>query len=245
MKLIGIITITLAALFGCKKQSMDTVTISQPAAADTAKAAPPVTNNGQFTYLALGDSYTIGEAVPIDQAYPNQLASQLRLKGLKVDVPMIIARTGWTTANLKQAIADAHLTQKFSFVTLLIGVNNQYQHLDPEVYRTEFRDLLDAAINFANGDKTKVFVISIPDYSVTAFASAMDTYQISLDIDKFNAINESESAVHNVNYINITTESRNAKTDPTLIASDGLHPSGKMYMQWVTQLLPEVMKALK
>ena len=200
----------------------------------------PESNASAFTYLALGDSYTIGESVAQDQSFPYQLTAQLNAQ-TKVNAPDIIAVTGWTTNNLITGINNSGLTNNtYDFVTLLIGVNDQYQGLSQDSYRTRFVTLLNTAIKFAKGNKTRVFVISIPDYSVTPYASGSNTEVIAKEIDQFNAINKDESDKAGVNYLNITDISRQAATDGTLLAPDGLHPSGKMYGLWVQRLAPIV-----
>jgi lysophospholipase L1-like esterase len=196
-----------------------------------------------FSYLALGDSYTIGEAVPQAESFPYQLAAQLNAQGCKIAEPYIIAVTGWTTDNLIGAIQQSDILNKhFDIVTLLIGVNDQYQGLSREHYKTNFKQLLQTAIGFANGNTDRVFVLSIPDYGVTPFAQGHGSI-IGPHIDQFNAINKEISEAAGVYYVDVTPISRKAATEPDLIASDGLHPSGKMYGLWVQQLSAEVEKA--
>ncbi len=198
-----------------------------------------------LNYLALGDSYTIGEAVPEQQSFPYQLYNALNDQGLRVKTPTIIATTGWTTDNLIDAIIESGITnQKFDFVTLLVGVNDQYQHLSQDNYQIKFAEVLNTAINFAHGDTSRVFVLSIPDYGVTPFANGQDSV-IGPEIDQFNAINKAISIQAGVHYIDITPISREAASDPTLIAPDGLHPSAKMYHLWVSLLTPLVGVRLK
>lgn len=203
--------------------------------------------NGKLSYLALGDSYTIGESVEAELNFPNQLVGQLNEKGLAVNAPRIIARTGWTTSELSSAIGSAGLTGKFNVVTLLIGVNNQYRGESLETYRKEFKQLLQTAISYADGDKTHVFVISIPDWGVTRFAkgSGRDPGVIAAEIDAFNAVNKQETLALGISYTDITPASRLAANDTGLIASDGLHPSGKMYKDWAVNTAAAVVKAFK
>lgn len=203
-----------------------------------------VPTDGQ-SYLALGDSYTIGEAVAQSSSFPFQLASNLSSLGLKVNTPKIIARTGWTTDELQGAIRAEALTGKFDIVTLLIGVNNQYRGNSIDTYRTEFKELLQTAINFAGGNKAHVFVVSIPDWGATPFGkqSGRGVQVIANEIDTFNAVNREETLRAGVSYTDITPGSRNAAADQSLVASDGLHPSGMMYKDWVTLLAPAVFKA--
>lgn len=201
--------------------------------------------DGVYHYLALGDSYTIGQSVPTNESYPLQLTNIINAAGLSSPTPTIIALTGWTTDNLIYAIANSNITNnKYQVVTLLIGVNDQFQGLTQDHYRTNFIKLLHTAIKFANGDSTRVFVLSIPDYGVTPFAMGRDSI-IGPQIDQFNTINKQESENAGVNYLNITDISREAATDTTLIANDGLHPSGKMYKLWIDRLGPLVVARLK
>ena len=203
-----------------------------------------ITTADSLNYLALGDSYTIGESVPHAESYPYQLAAQLKIQNYNIKTPEIIAVTGWTTDNLIDAINRSGVTgKKFDFVTLLIGVNDQYQHLSQDNYKVKFAQVLNTAIQFADGDKTRVFILSIPDYGVTPFAGGNDAV-IGPLIDQFNAINKTISLEAGVHYLDITAISRQAATEPDLIANDGLHPSGKMYMLWVSQLLPLVVSNL-
>jgi lysophospholipase L1-like esterase len=172
----------------------------------------------------------------LSQSFPYQLSGLL---GLQAN-PTIIATTGGTTNNLIYAISTSNITNKtYDFVTLLIGVNDQYQGVNIDDYRTRFKQLLQTAITFAKGDKTRVFVLSIPDYGVTPFANGDDS-RIGPEIDNFNFVNRSESGYAGVNYLDITGISKQAATDATLIAPDGLHPSAKMYALWVQQLAPMV-----
>jgi len=185
-----------------------------------------------LTYLALGDSYTIGEMVAADQSYPNQAATLLNKKGRHVNPPAIIAKTGWRTDELIQGIANANLTQKFDIVTLLIGVNNQYQNKDTAIYRTEFVQLLKTSIAFAKDNKHHVFILSIPDWGVTPFANGRNLEKIATEIDAYNRINKEESKKAGVNYVNITSFYRDMGDDPAYLTEDKLHPSGKMYEKW-------------
>ncbi|XHR94772.1 SGNH/GDSL hydrolase family protein [Mucilaginibacter sp. UC70_90] len=187
-----------------------------------------------LTYLALGDSYTIGQSVPPEQAFPNQLANQLQ--DLKVNTPTIIARTGWTTDELIDAINKSDIkSNTYDFVTLLIGVNDQYDGLSQENYRVKFEQVLSTAVKFAGGIREHVFVLSIPDYAVTPYAQGKEA-TIGPEIDQFNDINREISGSAKVNYVEITGISRLAANDLSLLASDGLHPSGKMYAMWVDKL---------
>jgi lysophospholipase L1-like esterase len=198
-----------------------------------------------MTYLALGDSYTIGESVSEAARFPNQLADSLAATGINIAKPRIIARTGWTTDELRNAINASDLTagSTFDLVTLLIGVNNQYRGRSVDTYKPEFSDMLNRAIGFAGGKKGKVVVVSIPDYAFTPFGKGNAT--ISKGIDDYNAANEAICRQMGVAYVNITPISREGLNDPSLVATDGLHPSGKQYSQWVSLIKPFALKAIK
>ena len=203
---------------------------------DTATSAEPTAAKGR--YLALGDSYTIGESVAESERFPVQLARELGLSD-----PAIIAKTGWTTDELGQALNAVRLAGPFDLVTLLIGVNNQYRGRDAEQYRGEFAELLQRAIGFAGGDAKKVVVVSIPDWGVTPFAEGRDRARIATEIDRYNAINREEAGRAGARYVDITPISRGS--DPALVAGDGLHPSGKQYTEWVKLILPEARAVLR
>jgi lysophospholipase L1-like esterase len=244
MKCLQIILLTLTVISGCTKKQDRPVTYTSPHVTDTMATSNP-TDTGICNYLALGDSYTIGESVPANESYPFQLTNSINVAGFSAPSPTIIAITGWTTDNLIHAIATSNVVNnKYQVVTLLIGVNDQFQGLTQDHYRTNFIQLLYTAIKFANGDSTRVFVLSIPDYGVTPFAMGRDNI-IGPQIDQFNAINKEESRNAGVHYLDITGISREAANDPTLIAGDGLHPSGKMYKLWVDQLGPMVVERLQ
>ncbi len=200
-----------------------------------------------YTMLCLGDSYTIGEAVEEKERFPMQMIELLKKNKIELEKPIIIAKTGWTTDELASAIKQKNVKEKFDFVTLLIGVNNQYRGRDLENYRKEFRELLNTAIDYASENRHHVFVISIPDWGITPFGTKdkRGKEQIGKEIDLFNSINKEESQKAKVNYIDITPASRKAKKDLELIANDGLHPSGEMYEEWAELLVAEMKKAIK
>ena len=195
-------------------------------------------------YLALGDSYTIGESVAAEDRWPNQLVRSLADEGIQADVT-IIARTGWTTDELWDAIQQQDITPPYDLVSLLIGVNNQYRGYDIDKYREEFVFLLNKAIEYAGGDPSRVVVLSIPDWGVTPFAWGRDTSKIAQEIDAFNAINRAESDKANVHYVDVTPISRLALEDKALLTSDGLHPSEKMYAQWSQLVVPVTLEILR
>lgn len=193
----------------------------------------------KYNYLALGDSYTIGEAVPFAENFPSQTALMIKTDTTEL-LPRIIARTGWTTDELEAGIAAANtaspLLSSYDFVSLLIGVNNQYRGRSVDSYRPEFTALLQKAIQYAGNRPERVVVLSIPDWGVTPFASGRDRAQIAAEIDAYNAANRQISLQYNVHYIDITPWTREAATDPTLLAADGLHPSGKEYRRWAERV---------
>lgn len=215
-------------------------------------ATPVSSSSSSVRYLALGDSYTIGESVDENERWSNQLAAMLETSpqlggnegGIDIDVT-IIARTGWTTSELWDGIQKETLSPPYDMVSLLIGVNNQYRGYDIEEYRTEFIFLLNKAIEYAGGDASKVFVLSIPDWGVTPFAQGRDAEKIAGEIDAFNQINREETQKMGIQYVDITPVSRKAVYYPELIAGDGLHPSGKMYAEWAKLALPIVLDILK
>ena len=206
---------------------------------------PTNTSQKTFSYLALGDSYTIGESVLSEKNFPQQVVALLRKVKVNIDDPAIIAKTGWTTDELQEQLSRVRLAVPFDFVTLLIGVNNQYRGRSATEYAQQFKELLQQAIGYA-GDKTnQVIVLSIPDWGVTPFAKDRDKSKIAQEIDAFNAINEKISKQYNVHYINITPFTREAATDKTLVAEDGLHPSAKDYARWAEKVKEVMMKEMK
>jgi len=197
-------------------------------------------------FLALGDSYTIGEGVVEGERWPVQLARRLRDGGIEVDELTIIAQTGWTTAELSAGIARKRPTGVYDLVTLLIGVNNQYRGLSQESYRQEFVALLEQAIAFAGGDSNRVIVLSIPDWGVTPFAADQNrpAEVVAAEINAFNTINREEAARRGVHYVDVTAMSRQAESDSSWLAEDSLHPSAKMYAQWAELVLTTTRRAL-
>lgn len=199
----------------------------------------------QKTFLALGDSYTIGEAVAPTERWPMQLAAALRARGIDVADPVIVARTGWTTEELDTALDEASLEGTFDAVSLLIGVNNQYRGRDTEEYRRQFKRLLARAVAFAGGRPSHVVVISIPDWGAMPFAEGRDRKTIASEIDAFNGINWEESVRAGAQYVDVTPISREVERFPELIASDSLHPSGVQYGYWAEIILPKFINILQ
>ncbi len=198
-----------------------------------------------YSYLALGDSYTIGQSVSASDRFPAQTAQLLASENIKADSLLYIATTGWTTSNLLSSIASQNPSPHYDIVTLLIGVNDQYQGVDTATYRARFIQCLQKAVQLAANRPDRVFVLSIPDYSATPFVPASDKARVSMEIDWFNAINKQVTWQYNIAYIDITPSTRLAAIDPSLIANDGLHPSGKEYAVWAQMLAPFIRKALK
>jgi lysophospholipase L1-like esterase len=203
-----------------------------------------------MSYLALGDSYTIGEGVPTDARWPVQLAAALRAQKIAVPAPQIIAQTGWTTDELSAAMdaaqANGALKRQYGFVSLLIGVNNQYRGRDVFNYRAEFSALLERAIALAHGRADRVLVLSIPDWGATPFgaASGRDRATISRELDDYNAAAKAICERRHVALVDITPVSRELGSKPGMFVDDGLHPSQAMYAAWVKLALPVVKKAL-
>lgn len=200
------------------------------------------TANDQLTMLCLGDSYTIGESVTVEQRFPMQTIELLKQEGIVFSVPKIIARTGWTTDELMSAIEEEEIVVDYDAVTLLIGVNNQYRERSTENYREEFIYLLEKAIHFAGDKPNHVFVLSIPDWGQTPFAEGRDREKVWKEIDEFNAINKEESEKHLVHYLDITPITRRGLLENDLIAGDKLHPSGKMYSEWAALLVDQMLQ---
>jgi lysophospholipase L1-like esterase len=189
-------------------------------------------------FLALGDSYTIGEGVPACDRWPFQLAAALRSACLAVDDPAIIATTGWTTDELRVAIDASACTPPFALVSLLIGVNNQYRGRDLDNYRGEFAGLLATAVSMAGAEPARVVVVSIPDWGVTPFAAdkGADVVRVADEIDRFNAINRELAEGAGAHWVDVTAISRGAGRD--LLVADGLHPSAAQYAMWTARILP-------
>ncbi len=200
-----------------------------------------------LSYLALGDSYTIGEAVAVEGRWPHQLAAALRGQGVGLADPQTIATTGWTTDELDAGIDAAAPQGPFAFVSLLIGVNNQYRGRPLNEYRHQFEALLQRAIGFAGGDAGRVLVLSFPDWGATPFGagSGRDLARIGIETDEFNGAAKVISTQQGVAFVDITDISRAHGADPTMIAEDGLHPSTRMYALWAGRALPVATRLLQ
>jgi lysophospholipase L1-like esterase len=194
----------------------------------------------ELNILALGDSYTIGESVNVNERWPVQLKDSLEKYGINIGEVRIIAKTGWTTANLINAIDNQVFSYNYDLVGLLIGVNNQFQGRSINEYEIQFEQLVETAISLAGNDTSRVFIFSIPDYSVTPTGGQFGGGNTAQEIDQFNDVNRNISEQFNIPYFNITPISRQAINNPDLIASDNLHFSGKMYSLWVKLILPDI-----
>lgn len=200
--------------------------------------SPPADSGKEIRYLALGDSYTIGTAIGKENSYASLLADSLRGEGHSVDLD-IIAKNGWTTANLIQGIEEENPESNYDLVSLLIGVNNQFQGRSITEYRKQFRQLAETALEKARGDTGRVFILSIPDYGVTPYGKP-NQQSIAKDIDEFNAVNREVSDSLHLAYFNITPLSRLALNGPDLVAKDGLHFSEEMHRLWVESVFSRV-----
>ncbi len=201
--------------------------------------AQKITIDREVTMLALGDSYTIGQSVATGERWPHQFIDQLRALGIEAAYPDYIATTGWTTRRLIQGI-NTMLDQKktYNLVSILIGVNNQYQGVDISIYEPDLREIIYKALLITGQDSSRVFVLSIPDWAYTPFGGGSS--HISDEIDDYNAINKRIAAEYGIAYIDVTTISRLGLTIPSLVAGDGLHPSGKQYEEWVKETIPHL-----
>ncbi len=189
--------------------------------------------------LALGDSYTIGESVEVEKRWPHQFVARLRERGLTAHTPDYIAQTGWTTGNLLAGIeSQFDENQDYNLVSILIGVNNQYRGLPISSYEPELLQIVEFALGVIDGDTSRLFMLSIPDYAFTPFGGGSNT--ISEEIDEYNRINEEVAARYGIRYINVTPISREGLEKPALVAADGLHPSGQQYSLWVDIIMPYV-----
>ncbi|WP_037325512.1 SGNH/GDSL hydrolase family protein [Salinimicrobium terrae] len=228
MKKIFLFCSMLVLLMGCKENGSENITVVEEDA---------------LRYLALGDSYTIGESVNPEMRWPVKLAAKLRADGFEIEEPRIIATTGWTTQDLLRAM-DAQLNnEEFDLVSVSIGVNNQYQGKSIDAYREDLYTIFERAILHSERGAEGVFAVSIPDYGVTPFGAAR-AEEIGQEIDEFNEVFQEVAKEFNVNFFNITPISRKAADQPELIAEDNLHPSGEMYRQWVNLFYEEVKQML-
>lgn len=215
-----------------------------PAPGPGTTSPPPKLPTAPGSYLALGDSYTIGEGVSSAERWPVQLAELVRKQHPTLLDPEIIARTGWTTAELAEAIKSTQLSKTYDLVSLQIGVNNQYRGQTVARYRTEFQELLRTAVKLAGNRASRVVVLSIPDWGQSPFAAGRDRARIGFEIDQFNAVASQECSSLGISFVDITPLTRAAANDDTQFTSDGLHYSGPQMGQWAQQSLPVVEAAL-
>ncbi len=198
--------------------------------------APAPSVQRPYTYLALGDSYTIGEALPLSASFPYQLVQLLRRSGVAVAAPEIVAVTGWTTGELLTAMDERNFLPAYDFVTVLVGVNNQYRGYALEEYRTEFEEVLRRALALCPRGAAGVVVLSIPDWGVTPFAAGRNRAQIAAETDAFNEVCSAVATGYGVAFVDVTGLSREAAENPALLAADGLHPSALEYARWAALL---------
>ncbi len=198
-----------------------------------------------FSYLALGDSYTIGEAVPLLESFPYQVVQQLRLSNVDFQAPEIIAKTGWTTAELLSTMRRHSFLDQYDIVTLLTGVNNQYRKLPFDQYRNELKQLIKAAIILAGNRTGRVVLISIPDYGLTPFSATLNATTISKELWDYNLFGSEIAQQNGIHYLNIGDSFKHTQTDASLLAPDGLHPSAKEYQKWAILLRLLIQKSLK
>jgi lysophospholipase L1-like esterase len=236
----GLFVLLLAGCGGSPEPGANPGMTSPDAGMEDPPAAP-----GTPRMLALGDSYTMGQNVPPEERWPVQLVAALKGRGIELAQPTIIARTGWTTSDLSAALDRVQPKGPYALVSLLIGVNNQYRGLTVEAYQPEFAALLGRAIQLAGGKSDRVIVVSIPDYGATPHGDGKDRAAIATALDRFNDANRRETEKAGAHYVEITVASRRARTEPDLVANDGLHPSGKMYAEWAAAVLPVAEKLLK
>ena len=195
----------------------------------------------RYSYLALGDSYTIGELVRINESFPYQTVYNLRKNGLQIAAPDIVATSGFTTDELNTAIDKATLLNEYDFVSLLIGVNNQYRGRTVEEFAIEFEGLLKRAIQFAGGKSVAVFVLSIPDWGVTPYAEGRNIKKISAEIDSYNNVCEFIAMKYKTHFLEITSSQRNDGSKEDFLAPYKLHPSGKEYSKWASVLSDKIL----
>lgn len=237
-----ILVLFLPLLFAASCSTEAVITETTPIATPSSQ-----TEGKSYSYLALGDSYTIGQSVCESCRFPEQLKKSLGNTNPTNSYPLtIIAQTGWTTSNLLSAIDSQNPPSTYDLVTLLIGVNNQYQNRPFALYEKEFPELVTKAIAFAKGEKGKVIVVSIPDYAYTPFGQQTGNQgRISTEIDAYNAFAKKYCIDNGIEFINITDITREGLTDPNLVAQDGLHPSQLAYSKFVERILPKAITAIK
>lgn len=201
----------------------------------------PTDDSTSISWLALGDSYTIGQGVNTKERFPAQTLDLLKLRSIKTAQLTYIATTGWTSAELDKSISQQNLTN-YDFVTVLIGVNDQFQGIDTSTYSKNFKSILNRAIQATRGESQHVLVLSIPDYSLTPEGKKLDTTKIKREIDLFNSLNKKVAKDFKCQYLDITVLGREAKSNPAWVAKDGLHPSAMAYKKWSEQIHPFIIR---
>ncbi len=233
--------ILMVVVFFLNQCSSENTTFVSIADTNQAPSPQPQPVSKKVSYIALGDSYTIGQSVCVTCRFPEQLKKNLEssIPNLSVDLK-IIAQTGWTTSNLIQTIREQQPTNDYKLVTLLIGVNNQYQNKEFSIYEREFPQLAQTAIVLAKGDKNNVIVVSIPDYAYTPFGQQFGSpTKTSTEIDRYNTFAKSYCDTNGITFIDITDITRQGLKEPNLVATDGLHPSEKAYSLFVERITPK------
>lgn len=237
------------SVVACKKEELPPEPMMPPVGMPDSMPLPPTpvpTLYDSLKYLALGDSYTIGQSVNFNQRFPIQLQQRLKLDSIPIDTTVIIAQTGWRTNQLQAAINAQDPDLDFTLVSVLIGVNNQFQGLPVSQYEVELEAILNNAIQHAGGQKERVFVVSIPDWSYTPFGRNFgNPQQTTLEIDEFNAVKAEVCDRVGLTLYNITEISREGIDNPELVASDGLHPSGEQYSRWVDVFYEDIKELMK
>ena len=228
--------IPLLLLFAnCDSKERET-TISEP------EPGTPLT----LRYLALGDSYTIGERVFVEERFPHQMTAKLQDDDFSINFPVYVAQTGWTTSDLLEGIEGANINAPFDLVSICIGVNNQFSGMPIVDYEVEFEALIEKAIEFANDDKSKVIILSIPDYAYSVYGQSFPSHEaISTEIDEYNVVNKTIAESYEIQYFDITPISRQGLEEPELISSDNLHPSAEQYRRWVNLIYNDVKKIVE
>lgn len=241
-------TVAAGAVLGGASVLALVLVASTPAAASSpSRGERPKSGPAQpATFLALGDSYTIGQSVTPEERWPERLVALLAARGVAVAPPRVIARTGWTTADLERALAAERPAGPFDLVSLMIGVNDQFQGQSIESYERRFAALLAQGVTLAGGEPHRVLVLSIPDYGVTPFARrvGLDAREVAAEVDRFNAAARLAVQHAGAHWIDVTPASRRAAVDAELLAGDGLHPSAKLHAQWAALVLPVALEAL-
>ncbi|OXA77969.1 Lysophospholipase L1 [Flavobacterium aquidurense] len=248
-KQIVIVILSIFLLSCSSEETPSEMATTPPAVIPPSTQVPTIPISGSVNYLALGDSYTIGQSVCETCRFPEQLKASLKAIYPQAGFSLkIIATTGWTTTNLISALNNQNLNPGYDLVTLLIGVNNQYQGRDFSIYEKEFPELVNKAIMLAKGDKKNVIVLSIPDYAYTPFGTTQMQGQgtkISNEINQYNTFAENYCTINGVNFTSITDITQKGLENPSLVASDGLHPSEAAYKLFVERMLPQVKMALQ